>query len=199
MRKTNEEFKAEVFRRRDEYYKKRNRRIRIAAVASAPLTCLTAFMIMILPAMMPASAEDPDFNPYYSATGGESEDFTIKVESETIRVNVKSISYSRMNKGTYADVPSVMEEEKVQEFTELFSFLTRKEGSYNAENATSGIITSATTTTQAGGSTPCYSITLHYEFGEPRTYFLYKDFIVCGNDEFPITQGQFKILTDFLT
>ena len=190
MRKTNEEFKAEVFRRRDEYYKKRNRRIRIAAVASAPIACFTAFMIMILPAMMPASSEDPNFDPYYSAT---------EEGSEESRVNVKSVAYIRVNEGTFTGEPSLLKEEKVQDFTELFSFLTRKEEVEIAEKPTAGIITSATTTTQATSSASYYSITLHYEFGEPITYFLYKDCIVCGNDEFPITQGQFKILTDFLT
>ncbi len=187
MRKTNEEFKAEVFRRRDEYYKKRNRRIRIAAISSAPLACLTAFMIMILPAMMPASKEDPDFNPYYSSTGGA---------SEAIRVNVESISYSCMNAGTYADAPSVMEEEKLQEFTELFTFLTSKEEMENAEKSTVGITTTNTSTETMG--VPYYSITLNFEFGEPRTYLLYKDCIICGADEFPITPGQFILLAEFL-
>ncbi len=197
MRKTNEEFKAEVFRRRDEYYKKRNRRIRIAAISSAPLACLTAFMILILPAMMPASKADPNF--HYSKTE--------EVSGEEIRVNVKEILYAKCSNKTYSDMKiNTLPEERMEEFLDFFVYLTApeeitEEKTTVGDSATeiiSGITTTATTT--SGYGKPYYRITLKYEFGNPRTYTVYKDsstdvfYVADGAARFELTYSQFKYI-----
>ncbi len=64
MRRTNEEFRAEVFRRKEEYVKARNRRIVksiVATLVCLPLFCVAAFMsIMIAIAMQPAGSAAPN-------------------------------------------------------------------------------------------------------------------------------------------
>lgn len=59
MKRTNEEFKAEVFRRRDEYLKKKKaRRNRVLSICVPFAACFTFFAAMMIPAMMPASKAD---------------------------------------------------------------------------------------------------------------------------------------------
>ena len=190
MKKTNEEFKAEVFRRRDEYYKKRNRIIRTAAIASAPLACLTAFIIAVFPAMMPASKEAPSY--HYSATD--------EALGEQIRINVKEILCVKYESGAYIGENTATVPEGKRE--ELLDFLVYVSAS--AEDATekTGIPTEATTTTAT--SRPYYKIILNYEVGNPRTYTVYKKinsdafYIADGAATFALTYSQLKFIESIL-
>lgn len=63
MRRTNEEFRAEVFRRKDEYLKARNKRIVksiVTTLVCLPLFCVVTFMSLMLGiAMSPAGSAGP--------------------------------------------------------------------------------------------------------------------------------------------
>lgn len=197
--KTNKEFKAEVFRRRDEYYKKRNKRIRIAAISSAPLVCLAAFIIAVFPAMMPAKSEDP--YAHYSGTE--------YVYGEEIRVNVKEIFCVNCVGEGALDV-ALVPEERAEEFLDFLVYLTSPKENTDGEGPTVGVIpgvTGATTTaatTTSGSTKTYYKITLNYEFGGARTYTVYEDteedtFYLSGAGvRIELTYSQFKYIESIL-
>lgn len=113
MKKTNEEFKAEVFRRRDEYMSKKKARRNLALSICVPFAlCVSVYAAMIIPAMMPAGSADSDSVANYTIIAGEygfyisglTKDQTLFPNEYVTKMSIKaSVHYGQESSGTRKD------------------------------------------------------------------------------------------------
>lgn len=190
MKRTNEEFKAEVFRRREEYYKKRKMRISMITAACVPfMVCFAMFAVMILPAMMPANSGDM-YAPENKTENWEYADH------QTVGANTIVTSFSDKLFLKYAESVCFSEGGKTSvgldeaAETAMISFMleivSENEGGINEISKYCAV------------GEPLYELRFSSATGEARAYRVYRNCIVCGENIYLITENELAIIEDIL-
>lgn len=192
MKRTNEEFKAEVFRRRDEYYKKRRKCISAITAAYVPLTvCVAFFTAMIIPAMMPASSADmsdpgENGNLYCSEIYcDESPQESITTTTATTTTVMADVEFLKTASEIYftADGGATLRlcEEEAKDMLDYMAWVFSEEGQGTHEISKPTLLGKA-----------LYEIKIYSDIGEARTYSVYKDFIVSKEKLYYIEENDFE-------
>lgn len=177
MRRTTEEIKTEIFRRRDEYLKKRKARIFAVSSLAVPL----AIFAVICSAVFPR-----DIFPYVEESvyfGKTEEVHFIVLSDEAFLSEAEKVDFVEYGKDR------VIPERTYQD--EIISFMREFTKSASLLDETESI-------TESNSEKPLYVLRFFSKSGEMREYAVYQNYIVSTVENYLLSQSDFEFLKEIL-
>lgn len=191
MKKTNEEFKAEVFRRRDEYMRKKKARRNLALSICVPFAlCFSVYAAMIIPAMMPASSADREENNYIVIAAGYGYDISGLTKDQMLfpnervtKMSIKSFVSDAESSDTKKD--SLAKEESNLVISCLSSVCAKAEQTPKAEM-------------EVFDGAPVYIIEAFSDYASLGMIRIYTDRILVNDIYYEISSEEFSQISDLI-